>query len=316
MQSRNGIEPFGSLPRMLFVRTYNGLLGGHLKVFDYLKHVAASGLFEPVLFLTPDSTASPQEFLPEGVRTVRSPVEADAYFVAGFNWRILDEAGVNLAERPVVNLIQGLRHASPGDPRGAYLPRPALRICVSPSVFAAVEATGLTNGPLVSIPNGIDLQFLTAFKTAKRDCVFIAGAKNPQLAHELAQLLARDSIASDVSDELIERKAFLARMASCAIAVALPAPDEGFFLPALEAMALECAVVLPQCEGAASYAIDGKTCLSPQYSAQALAACVRLLRANSALAAGLRHAAKLIAAEHSLQREREQFISALRAYVR
>ena len=301
---------------MLFVRTYNGMLGGHLKVFDYLHHVAASDIFEPVLYLTPESTASPAEYLPDVVRTVRTPIEADAYFVAGFNWRILDEAGVNLAERPVVNLIQGLRHALPGDPRGAYLPRPALRVCVSPAVFAAVEATGLANGPLVSIPNGIDLQSLAAFKTAKRDCVFIAAAKNPQLAHELAQLLARDSIAADVSYELIEREAFLARMAACAIAVTLPAPDEGFLLPALEAMALECAVVLPQCEGAASYAIDGKTCLSPQYSAQALAACVRLLRANSALAAGLRHAATLMAAEHSLQREREQFIGALRAYVR
>ena len=76
---------------MLFIRDYNRMLGGHLKVFDYANHVAASGLFDPVLYLTPESTAQPPSaLLPSEIRIVRDVVSADAYFVAGFNWEILD----------------------------------------------------------------------------------------------------------------------------------------------------------------------------------------------------------------------------------
>ena len=48
-----------------------------------------------------------------------------------------------------------MRHAE--EPRRQWLRYRAVRICVSPEVTDAVAATGMCNGPLITIPNAIDL---------------------------------------------------------------------------------------------------------------------------------------------------------------
>lgn len=302
--------------RMLFVRTYQGMLGGHLKVFEYLHHVRASGLFEPVLYLTQNSTQSPLEWLPEGTEIVNRPIDAHAYFVGGFNWRLLDEAGVDLSGKPVINLLQGLRHGAAGDSRQVFLSRAALRICVSPAVYESVLKTGLANGPLVTIPNGVDVTALAgAAPKNKARRVFIAGVKNVPAARNLAYELERRGVSYDLSQEMLARSEFLSRMGTCDIVVALPDPLEGFFLPPLEAMAMGCAVVLPQCPGASSYAVHRKTCLAPDFETCEVANAVEELRADEALRTRLQAAGRAMAGEHSLDRERNAFISALRGYM-
>lgn len=301
---------------MLFVRTYQGMLGGHLKVFDYMGHVAASALFKPSLYLTPQSVKPPAGLLPQTVRVFDRPVEAAAYFVAGMNWQLFDQAGVDTNGKPVVNLVQGLRHALPGDPRRAFLTRRALRICVSPAVEQAVRATGLANGPLLTIRNGLDISALCAFNApVKHERVFIAGVKNAAVAQALAQELTIRGIETDTCCTLIPREEFLARMGRSRIAVCLPDPHDGFFLPALEAMALDCVVVMPHCEGAKTFCIDGTTCVATAYTPQALADAVARVWSNDGLENALRLAGKSIAAEHSLERERQAFIAALTEYV-
>ena len=301
---------------MLFVRTYHGMLGGHLKVFDYMHHVRALGAFEPVLYLTPNSTQSPREWLPSGTAILDRPVDAHAYFVAGFNWNLLDEAGVDLSGKPVVNLLQGLRHGIAGDPRTAFLSRPALRICVSPPVERAVRATGLANGPIATIRNGIDTAQLAAFGASARDPrVFIAGIKDPDAARQIAAALQSRGVPYDLCVESLPREPFLRRMAACRVALTLPDPHEGFFLPPLEAMAMGCAVVLPHCPGASSYCIDGQTCLSPPPGIEAAANAAALLHEDAALRERLRAGAADAVRRHSLENERAEFGAALRAYV-
>jgi glycosyltransferase involved in cell wall biosynthesis len=302
------------LPVMLFTRTYHGMLGGHLKVFDYLRHVAASGLFEPVLFLSPESTMTPpRDLVPEAIRIVREPIDAQAYFIAGFNWRMLDERGVNLSGKTVVNLIQGLRHAMPGDPRGAYLSRPAMRICVSQAAEQALRKTQLVAGELITIPNGIDLEYLARFAVKeKRPGVFVGGLKNPAVAQALGQTLQSKGVGVDVCLDLVAREEFLTRMGRQKIAVLLPHPFEGFFLPALEAMAMGCVPVLPHCEGAAAFCIDGETCLTTTSTAESLQSAVERLLNDSRLQARIVRGASMKAAEHSLARERELFTGVLR----
>lgn len=301
---------------MLFVRTYHGMLGGHLKVFEYMHHVRASGFFEPILYLTPESTQSPGEWLPQGTAIVDAPVEAQAYFIGGFNWRVLDEAGVDLRDKPVVNLLQGLRHAAPGDARREFLSRPALRICVSPAVYDGVRESGLITGEVAMIPNGIDLEYLSRVRAReKRRCVFIAGSKQPHAAQAFAAELATRGIDCDLCVDIVAREVFLSRMSSCDIVAALPDPQEGFFLPPLEAMAMGCAVVLPHCAGASSYAFDRRTCLSPALEVAALLAAIAELRADGRLLSRLRDGGMQIAAEHSLSRERAEFTAAFRRYL-
>jgi glycosyltransferase involved in cell wall biosynthesis len=301
------------LPVMLFTRTYHGMLGGHLKVFDYLRHAAASQLFEPVLYLSPESTMMPaQHLVPETIRIVREPIDAPAYFIAGLNWRMLDERGVNLSGKAIVNLIQGLRHAMPGDPRRAFLSRPAMRICVSRAVEQALRKTHLAAGEVITIPNGVDTEYLARFAVeTKRPGVFIGGLKNPPVAQALASSLQNNGISVDLCVKLIPREEFLTRMALQKIAVLLPHPYEGFFLPALEAMAMGCVPVLPHCEGAAEFCIDGETCITVTGTPEALHGAVERILNDGERQAQIVRRASLKAAEHSLARECELFTGVL-----
>ncbi len=301
---------------MLFVRNYRRPLGGDLKVFDYANHVAASGLFEPVLYLTAESTAEPPAaLLPPGMPIVREAVSADAYFVAGFNWRILDDAGVRLADKPVVNLIQGLRHGLRSDPRSAFLSRPALRIGVSTAATSAVAAIGV-NGPLVTIRNGIDTAAVERLgDVPKANCVFIAAAKRADMGRAIAAHVADAGVDVDLSCELVLREAFLRRMGRCTVAVLLPDPYEGFFLPALEAMVLGCAVVIPPIDGVSDFCANGSTCIAASYEAGALARAAIGIMRDTELAQRLTRAGRAVATDYSLERERREFHTVLRDYI-
>lgn len=301
---------------MLFVRNYPRFLGGHLKVFDYLAHVAASGIFEPQLYLVPGSVEPNAALVASSIRRTAEISEADAYFVGGFNWNMLDLAGIDTARKPVVNLIQSMVHAKPDHPKFGFLARPALRICVSSPIAEALAAISCAVGPIVTIPNGIDLAYIAQFIPAvKEDRVFIAGAKNATMAQAIASALKRQGIAVDACNELIARDMFLKRMASCATAIVLPHQDEGFYLPALEAMALGTAVVIPHLVGPASYCIDGETCVTTDYSTHALCAGAILLRENRDLRMRLYRDGRKAAEEHSLLEERCRFNDVLYRYV-
>jgi glycosyltransferase involved in cell wall biosynthesis len=309
------------VPTMLFIRRYhetvghNGFLGGHLKFFHYAAHVVSTRLFEARLYVTPENAVLDEAFITPGLHRTKNLKEADAYFVAGLDWLVLDRAGINTAQRPVINLIQGFAHLTPGDPRRNFLSRPALRICVSTALRDALAATGLVNGPLTAIENGIDIQVDSAPKREPHT-IFIAGLKNPPLAQEVAAMLARGGISTSLQTRSLPRQAFLESFREAGIAVLLPFPHEGFFLPALEAMALGCAVVIPQCDGTSSFCRPEHSALVTDYTAETIVNAVLRLHANPMLAQSLRRNGLHIAEQHSLERERALFLPALHSYLR
>ena len=134
---------------LLFHRDYHRLTGGHLKVRHYYSHAEHSARFRPRIFFTPGSVRGPENpwhgIAPPPLTSWR-PSEAAALFIAGLDW----EAVPDPSPMPVINLIQGVRHADEGDPRRAFLARPAVRICVSDEVAAAIKSTIL---PLPSSPH-------------------------------------------------------------------------------------------------------------------------------------------------------------------
>jgi glycosyltransferase involved in cell wall biosynthesis len=299
---------------MLFVRRAGVVNGGQIKVFDYAKHVRSCGLFDPYLYLTPESTPLDPSLDFDGLGRADDPDEADAFFLAGFDWRVLDAAGVRVGDRSVVNLIQGFAHATPGDDRYAFLERPALRVCVSRAVADAIAQTGRVSGPIVTIENGLALPPAPAgLERAGR--VVVAGAKNPEMARSVAAGLERRGIPVDVLAEFVEREAFLDAFAGARIAAVLPHEREGFFLPALEAMARGCAVVVPDCLGTRTFCIDGESALVCEYRADAIVAAVVRLWEQPALVEALVAGGLARAAEHSLERERSEFLTALTSYV-
>ena len=297
---------------LLFHRDYRGLTGGHLKVRHYYAHAACSARYTPRIYFTPESLAGPENpwhgIDPPALAAWR-PEEAAALFVAGLDWRAVPDP----CPVPVINLVQHVRHAQAGDPRRRFLARPAVRICVSEEVADAIRSTGEVNGPVHAIANGIDLENIPA--ASVRDVeVLVAGLKNPAFATALGERLEAAGLAVEVVTTMRPREEFLALLSRCRVAVTLPTTDEGFFLPALEAMAAGALVVCPDCVGNRGFCRDGVTCLRPPYTLEAVtAATMAVARYAPAAAASMLAAAAAEARGHGLERERLAFLEILDA---
>ena len=245
-------DPRGML---LFHRDFRGLTGGHLKVWHYLRHAAESRSFCPRVFLTAASRRDASNpFLggnPDWLLPAWQPERADALFVAGLDWMAVPDDW----DKPIINLVQGVRHASAGDPRRGYLSRRAVRICVSGEVADAIRSTGEVNGPVVTIPNAIDVP-AGAGGSGRRRALRAAGYEPEVIASPLP------------------REEFLGRVAAAEVVLFLPLEAEGCFLPALEAVALGTLVVCPDCVGNRQFCRDGDTCLRPDHAPASLVAAV------------------------------------------
>lgn len=256
---------------VLFHRDFVQFSGGHLKVWHYFRHVAASASHEPAIYFTPRSRRDETNpwhgaGTPFPERAEWNPAAADILFAAGLDWEAIPEQ----SRTPVVNLIQGMRHAAPDDPRHAFLSRRAVRICVSEEVAEAVSATGRANGPVITIPNAID-DDVTAAAAAGRDIpLLLCGVKNPALADRLHDLIGRRGIGVVRQNEWMQRGEFLRLLGRAKVAVLLPCESEGCYLPALEAMALGTLVVCPDCIGNRSFCRDGDNSFRPDYTAPAI----------------------------------------------
>jgi len=262
---------------LLFRRDYRRPSGGHLKVSHYLSHAEGSQRYRPAVYLVPGGDRgvdNPFAMDPAKIVVGWHPEAAAALFVAGLDWEAVPaQLGI-----PVINLVQGVRHADPEDPRRRFLERRAVRICVSPEVSQAILSTGLVNGPVVTIPNGIDivddspLEGLPHRSADRPGGILIAGWKEPERTWRVAAILHGHGVALDVLDHAVPRAEFLGRLAMAATAVLLPLPREGCFLPALEAFALGCLVICPDCVGNRGFCRDGDTCLVPNGDPEAVAA--------------------------------------------
>lgn len=299
---------------MAFIRDYVQFSGGHLKVFDYFNHVASSGLYKPQIKFTERSRFdATNPWTRADIACAETWFSSEAFFVAGIDWRLLTDAGVDLTNRPVINLIQGIRHASPQDERFIYLNRRALRICVSEEVADAVRKSGRANGEVLTIPIGLHLDALVALQNVSKNCeVFIAGLKAPELAIRCADALRNKGVSVVVQTLPMQRSAFLDQMAAARVALLLPMHEEGFYLPALEAMASNVCVVVPDCIGNRTFCLDGTNCIISAFDLLSLTQAVLGLLARPEQQIHLKTAGRTTAATYNIDRERQQFIELLR----
>jgi hypothetical protein len=295
---------------LLFHRDYRSFTGGHLKVYHYFLHAQESAKFQPRIYFTPNSVRGPgnpwHAISPPPLEDWR-PAEAAVLFLAGLDWLALTVP----APVPVINLIQSFRHADPGDARRSYLAWPAVRVCVSQEVADAIESTGIVNGPVHVIPNGIDLGRIPTAPVRDIE-VLVAGIKNPALAVAVAARLRGSGLNVTVVTALLPRAQFLELLSRARVAVMLPRKSEGFYLPALEAMAAEAIVVCPDCTGNRGFCRDGETAFMPAYSldeivAAAIAASGQPERARCIML----RAAAAESRRHGLDAERAAFLHIL-----
>ena len=306
-----------------FHREYTRLYGGHVKHSHYFGHVTRMPGFTPRVTFSgePATQALARQRLElwppgdEGAAMRWAPGEDDVLFVAGVDWRYLADGSFDALPNPRVNLIQHVRHAHEGSELYGYLAYKAVRICVSQEVADAISATGRVNGPVLAIPNGIEAlaagQFGGASESERRPVV-IAGYKEPALARKLAGCLEERGVAHLLLTDFLERAEFLEMLAGSRIAVCLPRAEEGFYLPALEAMALGCIVVTLDCIGNRGFCHDGENCFIAEPTAESLAsATVRALRLWSGDRMELLRRAVATARAHTLDAERKRFHAVL-----
>jgi hypothetical protein len=260
---------------VVFHRNFQRFQGGHLKVFHYFQHVRSSPSHDARIRFSPDSVwdaTNPWSGLRDTVIGTEEITHADILFLAGMDWRLLAPEQHAASRLPIVNLIQDFRVTRPEAPLHAFLARPAIRICVSAEIQEALESLGSVEGPILTVPIGIDVEGLPPARATEErdlDCVVLA-IKNPALGREIYERLAAARYRVLLVDRPTPRNELLQAMARARVAVHLPASVEGAYMPALESMALGALVVCPDCVGNRSFCRDGETCLLPARSKRAI----------------------------------------------
>jgi hypothetical protein len=300
--------------KVLFHRNFKRFSGGHLKVWHYYSHLKGSNDFTPVCYFSEKSIwndDNPWLALKEQREKFWSPQNADILFLAGKDWILLKETAPPSHRTPVVNLIQHVRHADPADVRFSFLSNRAVRICVSEQITQCLRETRRINGPLFTVSNGIDLDELPISNkwTQRSIDILIAGLKNPVLAMELAERLSQRISAVEVLTTHLPRRQFLEKLNQSKTVILLPNRTEGFFLPALEAMAVGAMVVCPDCIGNRSFCIDGSNCFMPDYTLPDIVqAAVKSFSLGASDRQRLLNGARKTLLQHSLIREKKEFI--------
>ncbi len=245
----------------------------------------------------------------------------DILFLAGLDWLRLSEEKRRNSPVPIINLIQGFRHADPHHRCYEFLQYPAIRICVSQEIKAAIAATGIPKGKIFVIPNGIDLEKFTSPRPMdgvrlpdRSPQVTIVALKQPQLARQLKlQLQATfPEIQIKMIDSFLPRHEFIQCLQESQITIFLPLATEGFYLPALEGMAAGTLVICPDCVGNRSFCLDNWNCWRPEYKlASIFQAVEQALVADSSKQQEIHRHAQLTVAKHDLIAERQAFLEIL-----
>ena len=168
---------------------------------------------------------------------------------------------------PILNLIQHVRHAEDWSIQSRYLEPegdPALR-----------QRRGRRRGHGGREPWARSSSFPTASTCrsfhdpaaiATTDDLLIAGLKQPVLADAASPI---GSLAPgrtiEVLTDYVPRETFLNLMRRARVTLFLPNEEEGFYLPALEGMAVGTIVVCPDCVGNRSFCLPGVNAFRPNY---------------------------------------------------
>ncbi len=304
-----------STKTVLFYRDFRGFTGGHLKVWHYFNHTRASDRYAPKVYFSKDSVWNEDNpWWHSGKTAIAStwaPFEADVLVLGGMDWTAMPAELLNIPRVPIINLVQGLRHADPCDPRYEFLKHRAIRICSNLEVEKSLRLVPDLNGPIVYVPMGLDLHNLPSERQERYDVV-IAAIKAPELGSELAARLRRRSRRVELLTKKLPRRGYLQKIADGRVAVLLPLPLEGFYLPLLEAMAMGRIAVCPDCVANRTYCIPRFNGFRPDYDAQAIEDAVESALALSTEGASAMSAnAAQTASAHTLERERDAFLNVL-----
>lgn len=310
-----------------------GLAGGVIKVLDYAHHALAIGVPKVVLWAPPlPVDTAPVMDLPVVGQLVESaqveirliddlsgdPDDDESWllFTEPTHHPLIEQRfGESFGHR-LIHLVQGTRHANPSWSEGRnyrLLHRPMSRIAVSDQVATAINPVRNTRFPMRTIVEGHDVDYFssgapvrsgqraafrvvyTTWKSDLGDRVAAAFASEP--------LISFEAIRGECGWPELRRRYHAADIFLCS-----PGPEEGFYLPGLEAMAAGCAVVSSFVGGNEAYAHDGANMLRAEFDdVESHVRSLRRLVAEPNLRNTLANGARRTTASHTLEREAEEF---------
>ena len=327
-----------------------GLAGGVIKILDYAAHGVDLGLTVtlwapplpdedhvihqlPVARRMIDESAVVIKPLSElDLRSADDGSEVDGalghvtLFTEPTHHQLIERAITAPLGSRLCHLIQGTRHANPLWQDGMnyrLLHRPMTRIAVTPQVYDAIS-------PLVN------QRFATTTILEGHAADYFAGRPNPGAISGSASTSARplrvlymtwksdlgDRVASLLKDD--PRVTFIAIRSETAwpalrnryhgadVLVCSPGPEEGFYLPGLEAMAADVAVVSSVVGGNATYLRnDANALVVPYDDAAAHAAALLRLAEQPDMRSELIRQGRETVGDFTLDRERSEFKAVL-----
>lgn len=241
------------------------------------------------------------------------PTNNDVFFVAGNDWCYAEKYISEFPSCPVINLIQGMRHADPQNQLYQHLKKRAVRICVSEPVAQALQAIREVNGPIYTINNGIALT--PADVNQPNNCakkIGIIGYKMPDFARQLERLLMSKGFDCVLYNELLPKNSYISLLKSHQILVCLPLKEEGFYLTALEAMSQGAITIVPDCKGNRVYIRPDRNCFVPRYDLESTyQATLKAMYLSFDDAAKMRKNAINTTRDFSLEQERFKYLNIL-----
>lgn len=326
-----------ALPNELHVLIpFWGMAGGVIKILDYAHHAASGGVARVTLWAPrmpePDNMihtlpvlSSLEEASNVSVRSLDdlrfdSNAEPWVLFTEPTHHALIERAAHRPLGARLIHLIQGTRHANPSWSDGRnyrLLHRPMSRIFVTDQVADAVAP--LVNRRFItrSILEGHDGGYFAAGAPERTTTRSVFRVLYPtwkgDLGDRVASVLADDpsftfdAIRGDVGWPELRRRYHAADLFICA-----PGPEEGFYLPGLEAMAAGCAVVSASVGGNESYLEEGHNVVHAAFDdADAHAQAIRRIAGDAELRRALISGGRATVELHRLDREREQFLNML-----
>lgn len=239
----------------------NGFRGAQVKTWDFFQHIKSHADFDPHIAFHPDSQWSvavpwsEQQVVGEQV-LLNNP---DYYLLKGGNdWRLFLEQHTMSQEAQVISPIVNFRVVNFGHYSSELLKLPAIRVCPSPALTNRLLESGMVNGPVHFIANGIDTELFRGIKYEdKTTDLLIVAFKNPEFGKQLAAGISGPKHIKVLS-KVLPQATFIDEMAQAKIIIHCPQKVEAHYLPGLEGMLQGAVTIIPDCLGNTFYIKHGE----------------------------------------------------------
>lgn len=306
-----------------------GPVGGVIKIFDYLHHTLDIGFDRAVAWGPP--LPGPEAAIRDHAAYRRALDDDRIRFgllrdleLPQSAWVLFSEPSqhpdIELAlppgsdRRRMIHLVQNTRHANPRWHLGfpyLLLHRPVTRVFVTNEVADAVRPLANDRFPSTTIVEGHDWPFFS-----RPDAEPSVGPL--RVGYTTWKSTIGDEVAAALDDD--DRFRFDAIRAPAGwlelrdlyhrsdVWLCAPGPEEGFYLPGLEAMAADCVVVSALVGGNRAYLEPGRNCLEAGFEdVPSHVRALERLTAEAGLGERLRRGGHETTAKHTLERERDEF---------